>query len=84
MLKYESAHGPLLEDVVCGRPEGHSGTCRSVQALDKARQYQRDHWPEQGRKRRERRRLARLSVADQLSVAVADAAEDARWSALGR
>jgi hypothetical protein len=84
MHKYEAAHGPLLDDVTCGRPEGHNGVCRSVQALEKARQYSQDNWPKYRVARNERKRRSRLPLADQLAIAVADAAEDARWSALGR
>jgi hypothetical protein len=84
MRKFEAVHGPLLDDVVCGRPEGHNGRCRSEQSMEKQRRYDRDNWPKYSRVRNERRRLARLPLPDQLAIAVAEAAEDARWSALGR
>lgn len=77
MRKYEAAHGPLLDDVVCGRPEGHNGLCWSEQAIANRRQYGREHWAEYNRRRKERRKLKRLFAA------VDKAAEDARWSALG-
>lgn len=33
LRRYEAVWGALLDDPVCGRPAGHSGQCRSVQAL---------------------------------------------------
>ena len=33
MARYETVHGPLLDDPVCGRPAGHNGPCRSVMSL---------------------------------------------------
>ena len=32
MTRYEASNGPMLEDAACGRPVGHHGPCRSVQA----------------------------------------------------
>ena len=40
MTRYEAVNGPMLEDPVCGRPEGHQGRCRSEAAL--ARKYAAD------------------------------------------
>jgi hypothetical protein len=79
---YEAVWGALLDDVVCGRPAGHNGKHRSVQSLDRERSKKR--WERYNAQRRERRIRARLSLPDQLAIAVADASEDARWDALGR
>ena len=45
MLRFEAVWGPLLEDPVCGRPEGHNGVCRSTLALAKALEGDRKRWP---------------------------------------
>lgn len=82
MHAYEGVWGALLDGVVCGRPEGHSGQHRSVQSLNAERSRKR--WQRQSERRRELRQLARLPLADQLAIAVDDAAEEARWDALGR
>lgn len=84
MNKYEKIWGALLDDVLCGRPAGHKGQCRSGQAMERTRQRQRDRWPQTRERRNARRAFTRLPVADQLAIAVADAAEEARWQALGR
>ena len=35
MRRYESVHGALLDDLLCGRPAGHNGPCRSGIAWDR-------------------------------------------------
>jgi hypothetical protein len=82
MQPYEGVWGALLDGVVCGRPAGHSGQHRSVQSLDRERSKKR--WERYSEQRQDRRRRARLSLADQLAIAVCDASEEARWDALGR
>jgi len=82
MQPYEAVWGALLNDVTCGRPAEHNGVHRSVQSLDKERGKKR--WERYNEQRRERRIRARLPLADQLAIAVADASEEARWDALGR
>ena len=37
MRRLEAVWGALLEDPVCGRPEGHNPPCRSVQSVQRAR-----------------------------------------------
>jgi len=81
---YEAVWGALLDDVVCGRPAGHNPPHRSVQAVAAAAERDRARQPAASARRREKRKLARLPLADQLAIAVADASEDARWDALGR
>ena len=63
MLPYEGIGGALLDDVVCGRPEGHNGKCRSVQALDRARERDRARWPVVREQRRQAKRRAVLAEA---------------------
>ena len=33
MQRYEACNGPMPEEPACGRPAGHNGRCRTVQAL---------------------------------------------------
>ena len=66
MLRYEAVWGALLEDPVCGRPEGHSGQHRSVMAV------QRKQAADAGRltrRRRSRRLHARLGAVVELAAA---------------
>ena len=44
MLGYEGIWGALLDPVTCGRPEGHNGRCRSVQAIRRATERSRKDW----------------------------------------
>ena len=37
MRRLEAVWGALLEDPVCGRPEGHNPPCRSAQSVQRAR-----------------------------------------------
>jgi len=59
MLGYEAVWGALLDEVTCGRPEGHNGPHRSVQALRKALEGERRTWAAKSAARRERARQAR-------------------------
>lgn len=55
MHRYEAVWGAMFDDPVCGRPEGHTGVCRSVQSLERAREADRERWPAaNARKRAER------------------------------
>jgi hypothetical protein len=40
VYRYEATNGPMLEEPVCARPEGHNGPCRSGFAV--ARNYRAD------------------------------------------
>jgi hypothetical protein len=61
MRRFEAVWGALLDDPVCGRPEGHSPPCRTVQAVAAA--LRRDLSPARARQnndlRNARRRRAR-------------------------
>lgn len=59
MLGYEGIWGALLDDVRCGRPEGHRGVCRSVQSLDREKVKTAARWPVYQARRRARDRLAK-------------------------
>lgn len=61
MLGYEGVWGALLDDVVCGRPEGHSGMHRSVQSLDRARERNRLRWPATRKRRQAKREKMRAA-----------------------
>jgi len=41
MTRYEAVNGPMPEQPVCARPEGHHGMCRSAAALE--RKYRADN-----------------------------------------
>jgi len=64
LRRYEAVWGALLEDPVCGRPEGHNPPCRSAQAVAAARQ--RDLAPMRAQQNNElrnaRRRRAQLAA----------------------
>jgi len=85
MLAYEGIWGPLLDPVTCGRPQGHNGQCRSVQAIRRTLERARKDWP---KIREERERLETLRNAQlrkirqdllrkQLSEAVEKASQQA-------
>jgi len=61
MHPYEAVWGALLDDVLCGRPDGHNGRHRSVQSLDKERLQRR--WSRYSEKRKQARRRATLARA---------------------
>lgn len=61
MHPYEAVWGALLDDVVCGRPEGHKGQHRSVQSLDRERTKKR--WERYSEQRCQKRRRAKLARA---------------------
>ena len=63
MRRHEAAHGALLDDVLCGRPAGHNGPCRSPQSLAKALELDRKRWPAEHERRRQRRRREVLAAA---------------------
>ncbi len=63
MLRFEAVWGALLEDPVCGRPEGHNGPCRSVLAVAAAVERERRSWPAKRERRRQARRRAVLAGA---------------------
>jgi hypothetical protein len=63
MLRFEAVWGALLEDPACGRPEGHNGPCRSVQAVAAAVERERRSWPAKRERRRQARRRAVLAEA---------------------
>lgn len=60
MHAYEGVWGALLDPVTCGRPQGHNGRCRSVQALRRTAERSRKDWP---KIREERERLETLRNA---------------------
>lgn len=47
MHAYEAIWGALLDGVTCGRPEGHNGRCRSVQAVLRSKERSRKGWAEE-------------------------------------
>lgn len=61
MQGYEAVWGALLDDVVCGRPGGHTGQHRSVQSLDRERTKRR--WERYSEKRQQKRRREKLARA---------------------
>ena len=63
LRRYEAVWGALLEDPVCGRPEGHNPPCRSVQAVAAAAERERKSWPEKRERRRQAQRRAVLAEA---------------------
>ena len=46
----------LGESPVCGRPEGHGGTCRSETSVKRRRRADMDRWDDHLRERRNQRR----------------------------
>ncbi len=60
MHPYEAVWGALLDPVVCGRPEGHAGRHRSVQAIRKERDRAREKWPVYRERRQQKRDAERL------------------------
>jgi hypothetical protein len=57
---YEAVWGALLDQVICGRPAGHNGGHRSVQALERERSKRRwERYSEQRKQERRREALAR-------------------------
>lgn len=72
MRRYEAVWGALPEEPECGRPEDHTGQCRSSMAL------KRDHEKNLARQRR-RKRARRLHVrlAAVVELAAAEAARRA-------
>ena len=76
MTPYEAVWGALLDPVVCGRPEGHAGGHRSVQALRKERERARATWPVYRKRRQQRRAQERLRA--QLIASVEAAAKQVR------
>ena len=77
MHPYEACWGALLDDVLCGRPEGHNGRCRSRQAISKASERARKNWPEYRARRQERRRLQLIPdlLIDEVEAAARQATE---------
>ena len=63
MQRREASHGAMLDDPVCGRPEGHSLPHRSEQALRKTRELERRTWA-----RRSALRHARLAPVVELAA----------------
>lgn len=47
MHAYEAIWGALLDGVTCGRPQGHNGRCRSVQAVLRSKERSRKGWAEE-------------------------------------
>ena len=84
MKPYEKVWGALLDPVVCGRPQGHTGMHRSVQAIRKERERARMNWPLYRQRRKERRARIREQerVRAELMVSVEAAAKHAREMAL--
>lgn len=84
MHPYEAVWGALLDPVVCGRPEGHTGSHRSVQAIRKERERARKNWPEYHRRRQEKRDKIRQQqrMLDDLFASVEAASKHARDMAL--
>lgn len=89
MTPYEAVWGALLDPVVCGRPEGHSGMHRSEQALRKERQRSIEKWPAYRQRRQAKReRIRALSkehdelLRAQLMDAVRVAAKQAEDKAM--
>lgn len=80
MTPYEAVWGALLDPVVCGRPEGHTGVHRSVQAMRKERERERLRWKEYHR--RSRARLEQERVRAELMASVEAASKHARDMAL--
>lgn len=80
MTPYEAVWGALLDDVMCGRPLGHNGQCRSVQAVSKERERYRANWPKYREKRQQRREMRRAQekARDELAIIVRVAAKQAR------
>lgn len=66
MHPYEGVWGALLDEVLCGRPEGHNGQCRSRQAIARERERARGNWPKYREVRRLRRRQEQLAARQQL------------------
>ena len=61
MIRYEKPGFPVLEDPVCGRPEGHAGRCRSEASLARAAVNDAQRWADRAcRQRYQRRRSQRL------------------------
>ena len=80
MRRHEVAGHPQLEDPVCGRREGHPGTCRSRESLGRIRLYESGRaasaWVARKRRQRDERIHAGLSAV--IAAAVAQAGRDAR------
>jgi hypothetical protein len=63
MQRREATWGALLDEVTCGRPEGHNAPCRSVQAVAAAVERERRTWPAKRERRLQARRRAVLAEA---------------------
>lgn len=65
---YELPGIPVLDDPVCGRPEGHPGVCRSAASVARADEAKRRDSDRINRRDRQKRRTARVHA--QLSAAI--------------
>jgi hypothetical protein len=69
MHRYEAVWGALLDDVTCGRPQGHNGQCRSRQSISKAQERSRHKWPEYRARTRQRKQLRAEEIRPQVTEA---------------
>ena len=80
MHPYEAVWGALLDPVVCGRPEGHIGSHRSVQSIRKERDRARENWPVYHQRRQAKRLRLREAkrMREELAASVEAASKTVR------